>query len=302
MTKSILSLIIAALMLLTASCKKKSNDDDTETGPKLIFKFRFDSTQQRLDNFGNTAVIPPGNAAQSPVFNSMSSHYIELAPSAFTQLGSGFVAYRNEETTAGGSNAIDFSKSKLAGNNEEFYSMNLSDVSPGTYNYLRVSLAYQNYVIKYAYNYNGTLYDNLSGALASFIGFNTYIKSFKVRDSLITLNANRAQGYWAFEYIPDGTGVGYPIIQGQAPAGATTVPNPIASTSAIPAGSCVVTGQFASPLTITGTETGDIVITVSLSTNNSFEWKENGSNNLYEPAAGDTVVDMGIRGLIPIIE
>ena len=299
MIKNSISSLIAITILATTSCKKK-NDDDSSTAsqPKLILKFKFDSTQVRLDNFGNVATVPVGNASQSPVFNSMSSHYIEFAPTEFTALGSGFVAYRNAETTAGGDNAIDFSKSKLAGNNEEFFSMNLSDITPGTYNYLRVSLAYQNYVIRYAYNYNGTLYDNLSGTLASFIGFNSYITSFKVRDCTVVLNANKKQGYWAFEYHD----WSLPVISGQAPEGATSVPNPIASTSPIPAGSCVVTGAFSAPLTLTGTEEHDVVIVVSLSTNNSFEWKENGGNTLYEPAAGDTVVDMGIRGLIPIVQ
>ena len=38
-------------------------------------------------------------------------------------------------------------------------------------------------------------------------------------------------------------------------------------------------GQFAQPLHITGAETADVVITVSLSTNNSFEWVEHGGND-----------------------
>ncbi len=296
--KNIVPFTMACLLLATTACKKKADENNTADQPKLILKFRFDSTQVRLDNFGNIATMPAGHAAQSPVFNSMSSHYIEFAQNALTQLGSGFVAYRNAETTAGGDNAIDFSKSKLAGNNQEFFSINLADVTPGTYNFLRVSLAYQNYVIKYAYNYNGTLYDNLSGTLASFIGFNSYITSFKVRDCTVVLNANKKQGYWAFEHHDWSLSP----LTGQTPQGATSVPNPIAATSPIPAGSCVVTGQFSAPLSITGTETQDVIIIVSLSTNNSFEWKENGGNNLYEPAAGDTVVDMGIRGLIPTVE
>ena len=52
---------------------------------------------------------------------------------------------------------------------------------------------------------------------------------------------------------------------------------------------------------ITGNETEDIEIVVSLSTNQSFEWIDNG-DGYFEPAAGDVVVDMGIRGLIPIVQ
>ena len=54
------------------------------------------------------------------------------------------------------------------------------------------------------------------------------------------------------------------------------------------------------PLTITGSETSDITIIMSVSTNKSFEWKDADMDGLYEPLDGDTVVDMGIRGLIPM--
>jgi hypothetical protein len=98
------------------------------------------------------------------------------------------------------------------------------------------------------------------------------------------------QGYWGLE-------TAYGVFSGDAPV--TTVPNPIASSSPIPAGSCVVTGPFTIPLTITGKETKDIKVTVSLSTNKSFEWKDHNLNGIYEPLDGDSVVNMGIRGLVP---
>lgn len=295
-------LLFIGTSTLFSSCKddKEETPDPTPSGPKLIFKFKFDSTQVRLDGFGQPSSIPSGHSAQSPRFNKMSSHYIELAPTAFTALGSGAVLYRNDETTAGGDNAIDFEKSILAGQNETFFSVPLASVTTGTYQYLRVSLAYQNYDINFRVNVSGTDFD-LNGTLASFIGFNTYIKSFKIKDSTIVLNDDRKQGYWAFELHYPGFPLPQYVSSGQAPDGATTVPNPINNTSPIPAGSCVVTGPFSTPLTISGNETQDIVITVSLSVNKSFEWVENSNPDYFEPAAGDTVVDMGIRGLIPIV-
>lgn len=87
----------------------------------------------------------------------------------------------------------------------------------------------------------------------------------------------------------------------QAPAGATTVPNPLAGSSPIPAGSCVVTGPFTGALTITGNETKDVVVTVSLSINKSFEWKDTKANGKFDAREGETVVDMGIRGLKTIV-
>lgn len=89
------------------------------------------------------------------------------------------------------------------------------------------------------------------------------------------------------------------MVEGQAPEGATTVPNPLAATSPIPAGSCVVTGQFVNPLVIAGNETADVDLILSLSINKSFEWIEVNNDGMFEPLAGETVVDMGLRGLIP---
>jgi hypothetical protein len=286
-----ISLLIAFIFpLLFNGCKDDSSNTPAPKEPRLVFKFVFDSTQVRLDNLGNPSALPSNHGAQSPRFNKMSAHYIELTPNQFTQIGQGAVLYHNAETTAGGATAIDFSKSNPVGNNETFYSMPLKGVAPGTYDWLRVSLAYQNYEIDFRYSLNGTNYD-LNATLASFIGYNTYLSSFKIKDSTVVVNANKPQGFWAFETI-------YNVSSGQSAAGATTVPNPIFATSPIPQGSCLVTGSFSQPLVITGNESSDIVVTVSLSTNKSFEWIENSTPGYFEPAAGDAVVDMGIRGMV----
>ncbi len=284
------SFSLPVLLILSISSCKKSGSDDV-TGPTVNFVFKFDSTQVRLNALAQPVSVAAGNGAQSPVFNLMSAHYLELTPDQFTPLGSGAVLYRAAETTAGGSNAIDFSKSAFAGEGQTFLSVPVKSFAAGTYNWLRVSLAYQNYNIKF--RSSGL---DLTGTLASFIGFRTYLQDFKVKDSTIRVNANKDQGYWAFETNVSGFGF---LSSGQAPAGATTVPNPLFATSPIPAGSCVVTGQFATPLVITGSETSDITIIVSLSTNKSFEWREVSGPGTFDPSNGDQVIDMGIRGMIP---
>ena len=286
-------LLIAGILLIISSCKKSNNDSTTPSAPtyNLIFKYHFDKTQVRLNNFGQPTGIPAGHGAQSPYFHLMSSHYIELAQDSLTLLGGGKVLYRAPETTAGGSNAIDFSQSKAAGEGQAFFSIPLSQVAAGTYKWLRVSLAYQNYSIQF----RSSGFD-LNGTIASFIGFNSYITSFKPKNKSVTVNGNRLQGYWAFELDTLGIDTVY---TGQAPG--TTVPNPLSATSPVPAGSCVVTGAFPVPLTITGNETHDIVISVSLSINNSFEWKDAAGDNIYELPM-DSVVDMGVRGVIPIVQ
>lgn len=287
-----LLLLASFAMALLACTKEDPAPTPGAAGPRLILKFRFDSTQVRLNNLGQPAVLGPGRGAQSPRFNRMSAHYVEFAPTASTPLGQGRVVYFAPETTVGGSNAIDHGLGLEVGEGGTFLNIPLSQLAPGTYPWLRVSLAYQNYDIRF--RALGTMY---TGTIASFIGYNTYIESFRVKDSTVTINGNRPQGFWAFEM--NNPPIPTPVETGQAPG--TTVPNPLFATSPIPAGSCVVTGPFASPLVITGNETEDIVITVSLSTNKSFEWVETDGNNIFDPINGETVVDMGVRGMIPIV-
>ena len=278
------TLIVGAFAFF--SCE---DSDDVSEEPYLIVKFQFDPNQVRLNNLGQPATIPSGHAAQSPDFSKISAHYFELAPTAYTQLGDGAILYHADETTAGGAVAIDFSKAVVVGEGEAFLRIPLSQVAQGNYEYVRVSLAYQEYTI--SVRNAGTDY---LGKLASFVGYNSYITTHSIGNNSFPVNANRLQGYWAFALndFPYAT-------SGQAPAGATTVPNPIAATSPIPAGSCVVTGKFAQNLIINGNETRNVVITLSLSSNNSFEWQEVTSDGKYEPSIGENVVDMGLRGLIP---
>lgn len=290
--KKLFTLFTVATILLFSCSKDEeqiTQEPPTNSGPQLIFKLHFDSTLARLDNFGNPATIPAGNSAQSPRFNNMSAHYIEFAQDSTTQLGQGEIIFKGSETTAGGNNAVDFDLAITKADGEDFYRIPLSQVNAGTYEWLRVSLTYQNYDI--GYKAAGNMY---TGTLASFVGFNTYITNYTINTQSLAINANRAQGYWGFETL----GLTF---EGQAPG--TTVVNPISSTSPIPAGSCVVTGDFPTPLTITGNETTDITVHINLSTNNSFEWKDLNMDGIYEPSdgvsPGDTVVDMGLRGLYP---
>ena len=299
MRLSILS-IAALLVLSVTSCKKDDPEPVTPPGgsnaPRLILKFKFDSTQVRLGSNGQPAAVPSGHGAQHPRFNKMSGHYVEFAPTAWTMPGAGEVVYHAPETTAGGENAIDFSQAVLAGEGETFLNIPLSELSPGTYPYLRVSIGYQNYDIDFRHTDPTFGVFDLEATVASFIGFNTYITSFQVNEQTIEVNDDKLQGFWAFE-INDPP-VPVPAQSGQS-NGTTTVPNPIFDSSPIPAGSCLVTGVFDQPLTITGDETQNVVIEVSMSINNSFEWIDTAGDNIFEPGAGDQVTDMGTRGMIP---
>lgn len=272
-------------------------------GPGLVFKFRFNDQQDRLGNAGLPVSMPSNHAGQSPDFNAISAHYIELAPEPWTQLGTGEVLYTGAETNAGGDTALDFDEAIIKSECEDFIRIPFAEIAAGTYQWIRVSLSYQNYDIEFKFNDN-----DYSGTVASFIGYNNYITSYQIKNETMQLNENKLQGYWGFETTMNFLGVDYTeAIDGQAPEGATTVPNPLFDQAPIPSGSCVVTGPFNNALNITGNETEDIVIVLSLSTNKSFEWIDVIPDGKYEPLnsafepTGEVPVDMGVRGLEAIV-
>ncbi len=111
--------LLFALSFLFMSCNSDETDCCADLNqPQLVIKLKFDPNQERLNNIGQPATIPVGNAAQSPVFSKMSANYIELAPNAFTLLGEGEIIFEGPETNMGGNKAIDFQNALFAGNNE----------------------------------------------------------------------------------------------------------------------------------------------------------------------------------------
>ncbi|GAA4321197.1 hypothetical protein [Flaviaesturariibacter amylovorans] len=298
----LLSLSLLAAVVL-CSCKKNQK---AEARAQLVFKFKFDSTQLRLDNIGQPSNIAAGGAAQSPVFNAMSAHYLELAPTAFTALGSGLVLWRAPEVASATGPAIDFDQSNVVGDGGTFFSTPLRNIPPGEYEWLRLSVAYQNFDVKYSIDTTiagNRIQQEASGTIAGFIGFNNFIRSFRVKERSIAVNGARPQGFWGFESALRYNGITFTVLDSAtAPSGATTVVNPLFTSSPVPAGSCVVTGSFLpGKLRITGAETENIVVEVSLSTNKSFEWDDRMPNGRWEPLKGEKVRDMGLRGMLPRI-
>ena len=286
-------IFIWMILLIISACNQGEDlPKEIDNGnANLIIKLEVNPEQIRLGNNGTPSPLPEGNSGQDPVFNSISAHYLEFAPDAFTPLGEGEILYHAPETNKGGANAIDFDQSIITAPGEVFLSIPIKDIEPGEYKWVRLSLSYQNLGV--SVNYEGNPFDiNIAG----FVGFNTYISSFQVKNETVEVNANKLQGFFAFESIAG-------VNTGQVPPGATTVPNPIFETSPIPQGSCVVTGAFETAFSITGNETQDVVVVMSLSTNKSFEWEDTNANGKWDigSESSEKVVDMGLRGLIPIV-
>src|ERR1700752_2954897 len=155
---TILSLLV---LVAFASCKKDTKSTTTTPAPQLKFVFKYDSTQNRYNSQGQITAVPAGHQAQCPHFNGMSAHYIEMTQNNTTAVGHGTVLYTTPtivstpftvtsgSATATYTDAIDFSKESVVGDGQQFFSIPLSQVTAGTYPYVRISVAYQNYDIKY---------------------------------------------------------------------------------------------------------------------------------------------------------
>jgi len=296
------------LFLAIYSCTPTEDEtvNPNTTDRKIRFQFNFDENQTRLGALGQPAEISAGNAAQTPDFQKLSVHVIDMTPNRFTPYGEGFLAYKGAETTVGGTNAVDFDEAIIENENSIFLELPLKDMQPGTYEYARVSVSFQQYDVKFNINnipQVGNL-ENQTATVASFLGFNNYIGDIQVREQTLSVNDDKLQGFWAFETDLTAPWSSYnQLYSGEAPGGATTVVNPLAGDSDIPAGSCIVTGAFTEPLVITGEEVDDILVTLSFSINESFEWKDlnnNGELDFYLDGStqNEQIVDMGLRGLI----
>jgi hypothetical protein len=273
--------LMLCIAVFSFSCSDK---DNVAIEPQLIIKFKFNSSQEKSNNLGETSVIPSGFATQSPVFNTISAHYFELASNASTAIGNGMVLYKAPETMAGGDLAIDFSQAKIVGEDEIFLSIPLRQIPQGNYEYVRISLSYQNHDIAIRSNT-----EDFTGTFESFVGYNTYINTHYIGNNSFPVNGNRLQGYWAFGLN------GFPYAtSGQAVPTATLVSN-----SPIPSSSYIISGKFQNNLVITNQENRNVYLTLSLFTNNSFEWKEVTSDGKYEPSIGEKVVDTRLRGFQP---
>ena len=309
--------IFALVLTAFTSCiKDTATTTDNNSEKNINFSLKFDPTQARLGNAGQiVSVLPTGNAGQNPAFKTMAVHFIELCPDSTSALSTSSVnlpnisilLYKGVEVNNGGV-AIDFDQLKKAAQGEKFFSAPIKGIKAGTYKFIRVSVAYQNYDILYNLN-NIPVIGNLpnqKARVASFLGFNSYIRKATINTKDTTINGNRAQGFGLSEST---ISINSPIIYSRTILGGwqsagTTVVNPVAqSLVGLPLNSCLIQGKLAKPLVITGNETADINAILSFSTNKSFEWRDTNGNGQLDfdattPANSEKVVDMGLRGLI----
>lgn len=268
-----------------------AGEESGADGPQLILILDVDETLPRLDNFGEPAdEIPPGHAAQHPRFRTIGASWGELVPTAYTPLGGGtelFDTPRREE-------AHEYAALPKPSPGEVLVSVPFSALEPGSYEYLRLALAFQRYEVEGHALYMG-IDVTADVDIASFVDDELYIDRFDIGDTEVQVDAVKTQGYYAAWTQYTG------VVQGQVPVGATTVPNPLDASSPIPVDSCVVTGVFDAPMVVTGDESEDRVVRITMSTNRSFEWQDLNDDGLWQPF-DEPVADMGLRGMQLVVE
>jgi hypothetical protein len=306
---------LSLFVLLFAACQKSDNNDRY-----LVFRFKFDPKQERLDSNGYASLAP--GASLTPIVNSAASHYLELCQGDSVPFKTGTVLFQGAETDSA---TVDFSKCTISKEGDVFFSIPLSMVTPGVYKWLRMSVVYEN--IEIPVRLENFTQNNLSftgvftGTLAGFLGYNNYIDNYTIKTAKLNPSPKKQrQGLWTFETTLGSAGYSFAPVTytDKTQDKGNTFVNPYENKVRTPNGSCITTGLFyqtkynkigedptfsVKPLTITGKETESIVIDCSLSTNKSLEWGERGStNNFFEPFKGEPVIDMGFRGLNAIVK
>lgn len=223
----IILIISVVTTFIFSSC-----DKDIKHFSTVDFKSIFDETQVRLDKDGNPVTLPAGNAAQSPRINELSIHYLELSQDEFTPYKKGAQLYKSAETIDGGAVAIDFDSAIIVSENEISFTVNINRIANDNYNYVRASVSYLNYDIDLILRNIPSVGDvETTGTVASFIGYNTYIRTLQIMQLSTDINANKSQGFWAFETHLTAPYESYNSTYSGQSIGITTCVNPIAATS-----------------------------------------------------------------------
>ncbi len=288
------SLLLADLLLVNSrfyhgSCKW-GRVARCSSPPCLNLCYWFEHDGARLGSTGAASEISAGFAGQPPSSITIYPRYYELGPNANTALGSGQVLYEaatHNGQPVTGTGATILNNLTGATHEEIAFSYSLASIPANTYQYLRVGVAYYEARVNLRHN-TGLKNLDMSGVIGAFTGTRVQATDISLNGTSVALNTNVAQGFWVYK--------GDSLAKVDGTANTVTAVNPIASTSAVPAGSDVITGAFTQPLVVS-THNADVTIIVLLSTNRSFEWVESTTDGYWQGSVGETVQDFAFRGL-----
>ena len=330
--------VIALTALAFVSCTKGTNER------YLILKVKFDPTSAPLNDSGFLYATPVGNGALTPTYNSMAPAYIELAPDLGTPDSTvpyksdfKYTLFSSENATDNfGHSGVRYTSLQITKDGEAMVSIPLNTITPGTYRFLRLAVAYQNFDILYKLDstvsnlyHNGTLYPSASfygmyhASISAFSDSTFFDNGFTV--SNYTVNnmppkTVKKSGFYGFETQLGTNSFYYPLEKTSTLQVADSVAsvNTIYAKVKTPKNASVFTAPFytinfknytqdtiMTPLVITGGETESIIIDCTMITKNSFEWKNDNGNGVWDAysnkpgAKNEGVYNFGFRGMKP---
>ncbi len=295
---------VAILCFFVAIFWNCNKDDD----PQIQVFWQQDPFQERLDNEGRVSPVSSSNLSLSPKLNSIAVEHIELLPSEPTRLFSGATLYsvNNKQTindTTVSSDRLIFTPS-----DKPLSTSFLKPLQGKTFEWVCVWLAYQNFDVRFNLNNVpniGTLTDE-SSTFSTFLAAKTFISRHKVITKEDIVNDFRLKGYWVFETNLRAAFAAYNgVYRGQLSPTTVTAVNPLSASVTTPRYSSVFIARLDKPITITGDEKKDINITLTFSTNQAFEWRDNNRNGRWDIDAqnihNEPIINFGLRGMKAVV-
>lgn len=291
-------LVVSCLFALVfLGCKKEAN-------PQIQVIWQQDPFQERLDNEGRLSPVSSSNLSLSPKLNTIAVEHIELLPSDPTRLFSGATLYSANNKQTVNDTTVSLEKLVFTPQSTPLSTSPLKSLQGKTFQWVCVWLAYQSFDVRFNLNNVpniGTITDE-SGTFNAFLGANTFISRHKVITKEDIVNDYRPQGYWLFETNLRAAFTTYnTFYRGQLPPRSVTAVNPLSATLATPRNSSIFIARLDKPITITGEEKNDVTITLTFSTNQSFEWRDNNRNGRWDidvqNIQNEPVINFGLRGM-----
>lgn len=278
--------ISAVLSFYSCDTSEGSNLLDQEVSVKsLRIKVDVNAIQARLDDMAQESSMADTNFGVAPKVELIGIHSIELVADENVKVGKGEMLYKGAEVSAGGANAIDFRETLTMAPGEYILEVPLSQVPNGTYEWIRLGVCFQRFTVT-KYNKGNPL----TATFAAFTDFNTYLEELTIRTQDVIVYDDKKQGYFAYENVSNFKEEGF--------ATTVTVPNPLSAKAPLPENSGIHTARFDEPLVIDRVNNKDIELTLSLSTNKSFEWNDKNRNQRWDWDIDEKVVDFGFRSMV----
>lgn len=257
---------------------------------QLLFRLHLDS------NLASPYILQPGHAAQSPTVLALALEQIELLSEASTLAGKGVMLYTAPQTSCAGAQyylPTNYCKLHLIGDSEIVFSLALNAVPPGTYKWLRLSVAYSEMKIVSRSTSSG----NGPSTFAGFYGESVYLTKIKTQNSVLfpKTTVPKQRRYYMFYQEVFGQAL---QLEGYAPRQSIFNENPMPTyNNNIYVEFTDLSGNTAKPLLVTGNETTNLEVQLIFGTDKLFEWQEKTADGIFQPEIGETVYDFGFRNL-----